>query len=62
MRRYLDQLDAPDPVLELAGVSGFAAAPVPRVLAALDPVLADDQEVVAAVLAHSQTAQPAGPV
>jgi probable F420-dependent oxidoreductase len=37
MRRYLDQLDAPDPVLELAGVSGFAAAPVPRVLAALGP-------------------------
>jgi probable F420-dependent oxidoreductase len=37
MRSYLDELDAPDPVLELAGVSGFAAGPVPRVLAALGP-------------------------
>jgi fructuronate reductase len=32
---------------------------VPRVLAALDPTLADDHKLVAAVLAHSPTAQPA---
>jgi fructuronate reductase len=46
-----------DQVIPLA--TGPLREAVPRVLAALDPVLTDDQEVVAAVLAHSQTAQPA---
>jgi fructuronate reductase len=46
-----------DQVIPLAG--GPLREAVPRVLAALDPTLADDQELVAAVLALSPTAQPA---
>jgi probable F420-dependent oxidoreductase len=38
MRDYLDQIDAPDPVLALAGATeGGDAASIPRVLAALGP-------------------------
>jgi probable F420-dependent oxidoreductase len=37
MRRHLDQLDAPDPVFALAGVTGRSEQPLPRVLAALGP-------------------------
>ena len=46
-----------DQVVPLA--TGRLPEAVPRVLAALDPALADDHELVAAVLAHSPTAQPA---
>jgi probable F420-dependent oxidoreductase len=37
MRRHLDQLDEPDPVFALAGVSSRSDPPLPRVLAALGP-------------------------
>lgn len=37
LREHLDRLDDPDPVLDLAGVSGDPAPTAPRVLAALGP-------------------------